>query len=419
MRRRRGDLQPMVKAANTTDCERPPMTTSSTTALTPPNALKTAADDRLPTPAEALTKANGQRFSLAELVALVKQAANAWVDDKAATMGAALSYYSVFSLAPLLLIVVSVAGLVFGADAARGEIVGQLRGMLGDEGAKTVEALLASVNKPAEGIGGSVVGIVLMLVGATTVFAELQDALDRIWRAPVRQLNSLWAWLRARIVSFGLILGIGFLLMVSLVFSAGLNAAQTWWRPYIDGATGGWAPALLVVNAAVGLLLTSAMFAMIYKIVPRARIAWRDVAVGAVVTAVLFQVGQFLIGMYIGRSGVSSGFGAAGSLAVILVWVYYSAQIFLFGAEFTWVFARRYGSHQAQRDRRSADSVADSVAGQPIDAAQAVSSTDATLVKAEAAEPVESAVNNAGGLHPAAKLGLLVLALLIGRRLSS
>jgi membrane protein len=275
---------------------------------------------------------------------LVKTSVRSWVDDYAPSMGAALAYYTVFSIAPLLLIVIAIAGLVFGQDAAQGEIVAQLRGLMGEEAAKAIEGLLASVNKPSEGILSALVGVAVLLIGATTVFGELQDSLDRIWRAPARQKSGLWGLLRARVLSFGLILAVGFLLIASLVVSAGLSALGKWWAPLF----GGWEILAQVVNFAVSFGIVTVVFALIYKIMPRVRIQWRDVWIGAAVTALLFTLGKFLIGFYIGRSGVASGFGAAASLVVLLIWVYYSAQIFLLGAEFTWVFAHTLGSLKGQ-----------------------------------------------------------------------
>ena len=272
---------------------------------------------------------------------LVKAAANAWVDDYAPSMGAALSYYMLFSMAPLLLIVISVAGLVFGVDAARGQIFDELRGLLGAEAAKSIESLLVSVSEPTEGIVATLVGVGVMLIGATTVFGELQDALDRIWRAPTRiRSGSVWRLLRARLLSFGMIMGIAFLLMVSLLLGAVVAALGKWWGDVF----GSWNVAAQAVNVLVGFVLTTGVFAMIYKLMPRVTVRWHDVWLGAVVTALLFTVGKFLIGLYIGRSAVASGFGAAGSLVIVLVWVYYSAQVFLMGAEFTWVYARTFGS---------------------------------------------------------------------------
>jgi membrane protein len=241
----------------------------------------------------------------------------------------------------MLLIVISIAGLVFGEEAARGEIFGQLRGLMGVDAAKAIEDVLTSVSKPTEGIAATVTGLVLLLIGATTVFGELQDALDRIWRAPARdKTGGLWGLVRARLLSFGMILGIGFLLIVSLVLSAAIAALGKWW----SGAFGGWEVVAQIVNLVVGYAFTTIGFALIYKIMPRVKVRWHDVWLGAAVTALLFTVGRFLIGLYIGKSGVASGFGAAGSLVIVLIWVYYSAQIFLLGAEFTWVYARTFGS---------------------------------------------------------------------------
>ena len=282
---------------------------------------------------------------------LLKTAGQAWLDDYAPSMGAALAYYTAFSLAPLLLIVISIAGLVFGAEAARGEIFDQLRSVMGDSASAGIESLLASVSKPSEGIAATVIGVVVLLVGATTVFGELQDALDRIWRAPVRASGSgLWQLLRARLLSFGMIFGIAFLLMVSLVLGAGMAALGKWW----GGAFVGWEVLAQVLNALASFALTAAVFAFIYKLMPRVKVEWHDVVVGALMTALLFTIGKTLIGLYIGKTGVASGFGAAGSIVIVLVWVYYSAQIFLMGAEFTWVYARTFGSMKAAPAQASA-----------------------------------------------------------------
>ncbi len=276
-------------------------------------------------------------------LALLKVTFGSWLDDYAPSMGAALAYYTMFSIAPLLLIVIALAGLVFGADAVRGEIVGQLAGMMGKEGAQAVEGLLKSVSKPSDSIFATLIGVVLLVAGATTVFGELQDAMDRIWRAPQRSTSGgLWNLLRTRLLSFGMILGIGFLLMISLVLSAALAALGRWWSPIF----GGWEILAHLVDIVLGFILTTAVFAMIYKLMPRVSVGWRDVLTGAVVTAFLFTIGRKLIGLYIGTSGVTSGFGAAGSLVVLLLWVYYSAQIFLLGAEFTWAYAHLWGSQR-------------------------------------------------------------------------
>ncbi len=283
--------------------------------------------------------------TLAQIWKLIKTAAQSWSDDYAPSMGAALSYYTLFSIAPLLLIVISIAGLVFGQDAARGEIFGQLNGFMGSEAAAAIQGLLESVNKPAQGAFATIIGVILVLIGATSVFGELQDAMDRIWRAPARhQTSGIWGLLRARLLSFGMILSVGFLLMVSLVMEAMLSALSRWWSPLFTG----WETMAQVINTVASFGLTMLAFAMIYKIMPRVKIDWRDVWIGAGVTAFLFTAGKFLIGFYIGRSGVVSGFGAASSIVIVLIWVYYSAQIFLVGAEFTWVYAHTFGSRKGQ-----------------------------------------------------------------------
>jgi membrane protein len=272
---------------------------------------------------------------------LVRQSVQAWNDDYASSMGAALAYYTTFSLAPLLIIVIAVAGLAFGQEAARGEIVSQLGGLVGTEGAKAVEELLKSASRPTSSVLASIIGLAALLLGATSVFAELQSSLDRIWRAPaLQQPSGVLALLRARLLSFGMVLAMGFLLLVSLVIGAALAALHKWSETMLPGGL----VVLNLLNLAVGFGVTTLLFAAAYRILPRARVAWADVWIGAAVTAALFSVGKYLIGLYLGRAGVSSGFGAAGSLVIILVWVYYSAQIFLLGAEFTWVFAHARGS---------------------------------------------------------------------------
>ncbi len=290
---------------------------------------------------------------------LAKKSVVAWVDDYAPSMGAAISYYTVFSIAPLLLIVIAVAGFVWGREAVQGEIVTQLSGLIGAEGAKGVEALIESANKPAKGLVATGISIVVLVIGATTVFAELQSALDRVWQVPEGQkkISGLWGTLRSRLLSLGFILGLGFLLAVSLVVSAGLAAFGGW----ANGLLPGWEVLLQIINLMISLGLATLLFAMIFKIMPQAKVSWRDVWIGAAVTALLFEIGKTLIGLYIGKSSVTSSFAAAGSLVVLLLWVYYSAQIFLLGAEFTWVYAHEHGSHAGSAQpatlppRRSAD----------------------------------------------------------------
>jgi membrane protein len=272
---------------------------------------------------------------------LGKKAVTAWSDDFAPSMGAAISYYTVFSLAPLLVIVIAVAGALFGREAVQGEIVAQLSGFIGRDGALAVQGLVKSASEPSKGLLAGLLSVGVLLVGATTVFAELQSALDRIWHVPAAAKPSgVWSLLRARVLSFGLILALAFLLMVSLLVSTIVNAFGTWAGGYLPG----WAVLLQLLNIAVSIGITTLLFAMIFKFMPTAPIAWHDVWIGAAVTAVLFEVGKFAIGLYLGKSGMNESYAAAGSLVVLLAWVYYAAQIFLLGAEFTKVYAHAHGS---------------------------------------------------------------------------
>jgi len=277
---------------------------------------------------------------------LIVKSVTAWLDDYAPSMGAALAYYTLFSIAPLLVIAIAVAGMAFGQEAARGEIVAQIQGLLGPEGADAVQSLLKSTNEPARNIFAALVSLLTLVIGATTVFAELQSDLDRIWRvpAPLKE-NGLWLLLRTRLLSFGLVLGLGFLLLVSLLLSAGIAAFGKW----NNGLFQGREEFFQALNFGISFASTTVLFALIYKLMPRANIAWRDVWIGAAVTAFLFEIGKIFIGLYLGKTTVIAGFGAAGSLVVLLVWVYFSAQIFLLGAEFTWVYSHLYGSRAPTR----------------------------------------------------------------------
>lgn len=277
---------------------------------------------------------------------LFVKAGKAWVDDYAPSMGAAISYYTVFSLAPLLVIVIAMAGAMFGREAVQGLVVAELSGLIGQDGAQLVQNLVVSASDTGKGLVAGLISLFVLIVGATTVFAELQSALDRIWHVPESQKpKGIWAILRARLLSFGLILGLVFLLMVSLALSAGIAALGTW----AGGQLPGWEATMQVINMGVTLTISTLLFAMIYKLMPTARIAWSDVWVGAVVTALLFEVGKLLIGLYLGKSAVTESFAAAGSLVVLLAWVYYAAQVFLLGAEFTKVYADEHGSLVAAR----------------------------------------------------------------------
>ncbi|MCY7319449.1 MAG: YihY/virulence factor BrkB family protein [Ramlibacter sp.] len=291
-------------------------------------------------------------MKITHLFSLFKKAGVAWMDDFAPSMGAAISYYTVFSLAPLLVIVIAIAGAVFGRDAVTGQIVAQLSGLIGQDGAEVVQGLVKAASDTDKGLVAGLVSVVVLLIGATTVFAELQSALDRIWHVPVEERPSgLRALLMTRLVSFGLILGVAFLLMVSLSVSAGLAAFGSWAGELFPG----WELLLQLLNIAISLSVGTLLFAMIYKLMPSTPIAWKDVWIGAGVTAVLFEVGKLLIGLYLGKSGVNETFAAAGSLVVLLAWVYYAAQVFLLGAEFTKVYADDHGSRSAAKAMRKTE----------------------------------------------------------------
>ncbi|MBA2676421.1 YihY/virulence factor BrkB family protein [Ramlibacter sp.] len=341
------------------------------------------------------------------LFQLFVKAAKAWSDDYAPSMGAAISYYTVFSLAPLLVIVIAIAGAVFGREAVQGQIVAQLSGMIGQQGAEMIQTLIAASSDKDKGLVAGLISAGVLLVGATTVFAELQSALDRIWHVPESQKpQGIKAVLRARLLSFGMILGLVFLLMVSLMVSTAVAAFGTLTNELMPGMEA----LLYVVNIAVSLGIGTVLFAMIYKFMPSTRIGWSDVWVGAIATAVLFEVGKFLIGLYIGKSGMTESFAAAGSLVVLIAWVYYAAQIFLLGAEFTKVYAQDHGTKageaQAQAQTQAGDGDAQGIA--PAKPRLVSQTPDGTLlpmpVPATAAPAVARAVTEAKRATPAAEL---------------
>lgn len=276
---------------------------------------------------------------------VVRDTVSEWIKHNASSLGAALSFYTLFSIAPILVIAMSVAGYAFGPHVAEAHVLDQMRGLLGDAGAAAVQSLLASAHKSGLKGVAAVLGVITLLVGATSVFGELQNTLDYIWKTPRRDGVAWWRILRSRILSVSLILGVGFLLMVSLLASAALAALGAWLGTFMVR----WSVILPAVDLLLSLGLTTVLFAMIYKYVPRERIAWGDVWVGGLVTACLFSVGKLLIGQYLGRSSFSSAYGAAGSIMVLLLWIYYSAQIFLLGAEFTHVFTYAMGSRSKAR----------------------------------------------------------------------
>jgi membrane protein len=257
-------------------------------------------------------------------------------------MGAALSFYTVFSLAPLAIMVLSLVSLVVERNAARAEIVGQFRNFVGREGAEIMEMILAKTAADSAGLLGTLIGFIVLLVGASGVFGELQDSLNQIWGVSSKR-HPVFILVKERVFSFAMVFVMGFLMLVSFLFSAAIAAAGGWLHSRFPGLDGPWN----FGNAVVSLVVIALLFALIYRMVPDARITWRDVWLGAVLASLLFELGKFVLGFYFGRSALASSYGAAGSLIIILVWVFYSAQILFFGAAFTRVYATRFGSHRA------------------------------------------------------------------------
>ena len=271
---------------------------------------------------------------------MLREAASDWVEDKAPQLGAALAFYSILSIAPLVMIAIAVAALVFGEDAARGALLGQVKGLVGEQGAAAIREMLSHAKKPAEGTIAAVIGVITLLFGASGVFGQLQEAMNTVWEVPPKTGGGIWSFLRGRFLSFAMVLGIGFLLLVSLLLSAMIAGAGS----YLSGLAPDLEPLWHAANGVVTFVVVTALFAMIFKFLPDTHVAWRDVWVGALLTAALFTVGKMLIGLYLGKTGLSSAYGTAGSLVVLVVWIYYSAQILFFGAELTQVYARRHGS---------------------------------------------------------------------------
>jgi membrane protein len=294
----------------------------------------------------SLAGSRSAHWRFADVVDIVTRSVSAWFEHNAASLGAALAFYTLFSVAPILIIAVAIAGYVFGPDTAQVQVLSQLQALLGDAGAAAVRELLSSAHYSDKKGFAAAVGVITLVVGATSVFAELQNALERIWQTPPppKELG-WWRFIRSRVLSVGMVLCIGFLLLVSLVVSAALAAFGGW--------LGTSVPQLEIVLPVLDLIfsfgMTVLLFALIYKYVPRESVPWGDVWVGATVTALLFTIGKSLIGIYLGKSSFSSAYGAAGSFIVLLLWIYYSAQIFLLGAEFTRVFAYRRGSRSPGR----------------------------------------------------------------------
>jgi len=288
---------------------------------------------------------------VADILSLLTDTYEEWYKHKAPRLSAALAFYTALSLAPLLVVVISIAGFFFGADAAKGQIVWQVEGLLGHAAAVAIQGVLDAARKPVAASLAGLVGVGLSIFTATTVVAEMRDSLNTIWEVPVPELQgfkTILSFVRERFFSFALVLGVGFLLLVSLVINAGLTAAGAVLAGHISVQP--WIVQL--ANMVVSVIVATALFGLVYKIMPDVDIEWRDVVLGALITSLLFNTGKSLVGMYLGKTTLASAYGAAGSLVVFLVWVYYSTLIFFLGAEFTQVFANRYGSAPTLRVRR-------------------------------------------------------------------
>jgi membrane protein len=277
------------------------------------------------------------------VITLIKEAFSEWKEDNASRLAASLAYYTTFSLAPLLILVIAIAGLLGGQEAVHNQVMTQIQGLVGPEGKAFVESMITSASQPRKGLLASGIGIITLLFGALGVFAELQNSLNTIWEVKPKPLKGMaqgiWRFIRQRILSFSLVLAIGFVLLASLAVSAALAALGN----FMLNSFGFQEWVMQAINQLISFLVITLLFALMFKYLPDAKIAWRDVWLGAGVTSLLFNLGKFAIGFYLGRSSVGTTFGAAGSLVLILIWVYYSAQIFFFGAEITQVYANKLG----------------------------------------------------------------------------
>lgn len=276
-------------------------------------------------------------MKIAEIGRLLAETGRDWLDDEVPRLAAALAYYTLLSLTPLLVLAIALAGLVFGEEAARGQIAAELRAIMGPQGAEALETVVMNARRPETGLLNTLLGLAVLLIGASGVFGELQSAMNKIWEVAPRAGRGIWGTLRDRLFSFAMVMGVAFLLLVSLIFSAALAAAGRFFESSLPGGEALWQ----IVNLGISFATVTGLFALLFKYVPDVQIAWRDVWIGAAATAGLFDVGKFLIALYLGKSGVSSAYGAAGSVVLMVIWVYYSTLILFVGAEFTEVRARR------------------------------------------------------------------------------
>lgn len=293
----------------------------------------------------------------------IKETASDWSDDNASRLAAALAYYSLLSLAPLLVIAVAVAGFFLGDEAARGQVVGELAAIVGVQAAESIQTVVANAKSPEAGLWGTIAGVVTLFLGASGVFGELQASLNTVWEVKPKPGLGVWGQVKIRFFSFSMVLGVAFLLLISLVLSAAVSAIGATFSRVLPGGEAVWQ----LVNGLVSLVVISGLFAVIFKLVPDAKVEWRDVWVGGAVTAVLFTIGKSLLGLYLGKAAVGSAYGAAGSIIALVVWVYYATQIFLLGAEFTQVQARRSGRQIEPSDHAVSMQQGDASDGSVVD----------------------------------------------------
>lgn len=275
------------------------------------------------------------------IIDLFKAAYSEWSEDKASRLAAAVAYYTILSLSPFLIVVLAIVGLAFGKEAAQGEIVDEMQNFVGTQGAEAIQSIIVNASKPKTGIVATLLGVATLLFGASGVFGELKDGLNTIWEVEAKTERGFVGLIKDRFISLAMVMGVGFLLLVSLIMSAGLAVLGKYIGDRLPVPT----TVLEIINFILSFVVITLLFALMYKVLPDVIISWRDVWIGAAITSFLFTVGKFLLGFYLGRSGIASAYGAAGSLILVLAWIYYSAQILFFGAEFTQVYANRYGSH--------------------------------------------------------------------------
>jgi len=281
------------------------------------------------------------------VVALLWDTARRWSDHRAASKGAALALYMVFSLAPILLLVIAIAGAFFGEDAVRNQLVSQIGSLTGRQGAEAIQTVLASARQSDQGWTAALISTVLLMFSATTAFAELKESLDELWDVPASKTSGLWAQVRGRLLSFGLVLVLALFLLISLAVNAALAALQEYWRAFWSESA--FSTAALLLSNLFSFAVVTALFAVVFKLLPSTRIPWREVVPGALVTAVLFLIGKGFIGLYLGQGSVASSYGVAGSVIALILWIYYSAQIFFFGAAFTRQYADTFGTGRRRR----------------------------------------------------------------------